>query len=161
MNPDFKSIHWQLSYKTSTFATDGQPVNILHDFYIPALKRSVGYDRVAGYFRSSSLAAASQGFSAFTAQASFEALWRNEHPHLRVLTLPEAVRDKLIAFGRNIPRPLEIDGSSDLPPVVEPPSALERLQFAAVLRDAPPGCPVGASWACTRLPWSLGLTRRS
>jgi superfamily II DNA or RNA helicase len=254
------------------------PVNGYHDFYIPALKRSVGYDRVAGYFRSSSLAAASQGFSAFTAaggkmrlvvgadlqiddvaailkgdqerltaslekaldpgepwpadvqngvallgwmvsrgvldvrvafrvhgktgqplafedaedgyvhekwalftdaqgnrlyisgslnesrtalvhnaenidvhadwwgeierqrceeaQASFEALWRNEHPHLRVLTLPEAVRDKLIAFGQNIPRPLEIDGSSDLPPVVEPPSALERLQFA-VLRDAP------------------------
>jgi hypothetical protein len=32
---------------------------------------------------------------------------------------------------------MEIDGSSDLPPVVEPPSALERLQFAAVLRDAP------------------------
>jgi hypothetical protein len=41
-------------------------VNILHDFYIPALSLSVQYDRVAGYFRSSSLAEASQGFSAFT-----------------------------------------------------------------------------------------------
>ena len=39
-------------------------VDILHDFYIPALQRSVHYDRVAGYFRSTSLAAASQGFSA-------------------------------------------------------------------------------------------------
>ncbi|MBW2355211.1 MAG: helicase, partial [Deltaproteobacteria bacterium] len=63
---DLKSFPWRYSYKTSTFATDGQPVNILHDFYIPALKRSIRYDRVAGYFRSSSLAAASQGFSAFT-----------------------------------------------------------------------------------------------
>ena len=275
---DLKSFPWRYSYKTSTFATDGQPVNILHDFYIPALKRSIRYDRVAGYFRSSSLAAASQGFSAFTtasgkmrlvvgadlqledvaailkgnqerltaslekaldpgepwpadvqngvallgwmvarevlevrvafrvhgqtgqplafadaddgyvhekwalftdvrgnrlyisgslnesctalvhnaenidvhadwwgeierqrcdeARASFDSLWQNKHPHLRVLTLPEAVRRQLIAFGRNVSRPLEIDGSSDLPPMAEPPSALERLQFA-VLRDAP------------------------
>jgi hypothetical protein len=44
---------------------DGQPVDILHDFYLPALRRTVRYDRVAGYFRSTSLAAASQGFSAF------------------------------------------------------------------------------------------------
>jgi len=40
-------------------------VNILQDFYIPVLQRSIAYDRVAGYFRSSSLAVASQGFSAF------------------------------------------------------------------------------------------------
>jgi hypothetical protein len=46
-------------------APDGQPVDILHDFYIPALQRSVHYDRMAGYFRSTSLAAAAQGFSAF------------------------------------------------------------------------------------------------
>ncbi len=38
--------------------------DILHDFLIPALSRSVRYDRVAGYFRSTSLAIASQGFSA-------------------------------------------------------------------------------------------------
>ena len=55
---------WQLSYRTSTLRPDGRPVDILHDFYIPALQRSVRYDRVAGYFRSTSLAAASQGFSA-------------------------------------------------------------------------------------------------
>lgn len=56
---------WEVSYKTSGTRPDGTPVEILHDFYIPALERSIRYDRVAGYFRSSSLAAASQGFSAF------------------------------------------------------------------------------------------------
>ena len=60
-----RGIQWRLSYRTSTVRPDGQPVDILHDFYIPALQRSVHYDRVAGYFRSTSLAAASQGFSAF------------------------------------------------------------------------------------------------
>ena len=57
----FKDYPWALSYKTSGL----KKVSILHDFYIPALKRARKYDRVAGYFRSSSLAAASQGFSAF------------------------------------------------------------------------------------------------
>ena len=59
-----RGVPWQLSYRTSTLRPDGRPVDILHDFYIPALQRSVRYDRVAGYFRSTSLAAASQGFSA-------------------------------------------------------------------------------------------------
>lgn len=57
---------WEVSYKTSDVTAEGVSVDILHHFYIPVLKRSVRYDRVAGYFRSSSLAAASQGFSAFT-----------------------------------------------------------------------------------------------
>ncbi|WP_058554771.1 hypothetical protein [Thiohalocapsa sp. ML1] len=56
---------WRLAYSTSSDAVGGKPVDILHDFYLPALRRAVRYDRVAGYFRSSSLAAASQGFSAF------------------------------------------------------------------------------------------------
>jgi hypothetical protein len=60
-----RGIQWRLSYRTSTVRPDGHPVDILHDFYIPALRRSLHYDRVAGYFRSTSLAAASQGFSAF------------------------------------------------------------------------------------------------
>ncbi|MDY6825284.1 MAG: helicase-related protein [Thermodesulfobacteriota bacterium] len=62
----FQNRQWRYAYKTSAIGLDGRPVNILHDFYIPVLKRSVAYDRVAGYFRSSSLAAASQGFSAFS-----------------------------------------------------------------------------------------------
>lgn len=57
----FRDWSWRLSYKTSGL----KAVSILHDFYIPALQRAARYDRVAGYFRSTSLAAASQGFSAF------------------------------------------------------------------------------------------------
>ena len=48
-----KSFPWSYSYKTSGTGPDGRPTDILQDFYIPALKRSVRYDRVAGYFRSS------------------------------------------------------------------------------------------------------------
>jgi ERCC4-related helicase len=64
-NQGLKSVEWRISYKTSSTIIDGRPVDILHDFYLPALKQAVRYDRIAGYFRSSSLAAASQGFSAF------------------------------------------------------------------------------------------------
>lgn len=60
-----RSYPWRLSYRTSSMSSDGRPADILHDFYLPALRLSVRYDRVAGYFSSSSLAAASQGFSAF------------------------------------------------------------------------------------------------
>ena len=63
---DLKSFSWHYSYKTSAIGKDGKPVDILQDFYIPALTHSIRYDRVAGYFRSTSLAAASQGFSAFS-----------------------------------------------------------------------------------------------
>lgn len=60
-----KDYEWEMSYRTSSVNDEGRPVDILHDFYIPALQRCVYYDRVAGYFRSSSLAAASQGFTRF------------------------------------------------------------------------------------------------
>jgi hypothetical protein len=60
-----QSREWRTNYRTSALQPDGRPLDMLHDFYIPALERSVRYDRVAGYFSSSSLAAASQGFSAF------------------------------------------------------------------------------------------------
>lgn len=63
----FRDRTWNYAYKTSTLREDGSLVDILHEFYIPVLERSVAYDRVAGYFTSSSLAAASQGYSAFTA----------------------------------------------------------------------------------------------
>jgi superfamily II DNA or RNA helicase len=53
----FKQRNWQTRYRSTTS-------NVLHDFYIPALRCATRYDRVAGYFRSTSLAAASQGFSA-------------------------------------------------------------------------------------------------
>ncbi|MGI6359094.1 MAG: helicase-related protein [Bacillota bacterium] len=58
-----RSRQWELEYRTSSTVIDGRPLDILHDFYLPALSLANRYDRVAGYFRSSSLAAASQGFS--------------------------------------------------------------------------------------------------
>lgn len=273
-----QSRQWLFSYKTSSTMIDGRPVDMLRDFYIPAISLANRYDRVAGYFRSSSLAAASRGFSAFVgrkgkmrlvvgadlepgdvrailegdsrrlearlndeleqpddwpqgvrngvtllawmvahgyldvrvafrvhgktgeplpfesvedgyvhekwfvlcdeygnrmygagtlnesktalvlnaenidvhcdwwgemdrrrvdqAVADFENLWRGKFSHMRVLTLPDAVRQRLVRFAEGVDRPVEVDGTSGAPPVVEPPSALERLRFA-VLRDAP------------------------
>jgi hypothetical protein len=273
-----RGMQWRLSYRTSTLRPDGQPVDILHDFYIPALQRSVHYDRVAGYFRSTSLAIASQGFSAFIgrqgqmrlivgadldpddvrailqgdedrltallnteleqtaawpqgvrqgvellawmvahgrldvrvgfrvhtrtseplavdsvadgyvhmkwaifadaegnrlyasgslnesrtalslnaenfdvhsdwqgerdrqrveeAAQEFKILWQNQHPAFHVLTLSEAVRQRLISLAADVTHPAEIDGSSAAPRAVPAPSAMERLRFA-LLRDGP------------------------
>ena len=63
MEHGLKEIEWRLTYYTSDVTESGKPVDILHDFYLPALNLATRYDRVAGYFRSSSLAAASQGFT--------------------------------------------------------------------------------------------------
>ena len=63
-----RDYQWRPRYATSQMPADGRQVDILHDFYIPALERSSHYDRVAGFFTSSSLAAASQGFSRFVAK---------------------------------------------------------------------------------------------
>lgn len=65
MESGLKGIDWQLGYYSSDMTESGKPVDILHDFYLPALNQATRYDRVAGYFRSSSLAAASQGYTAF------------------------------------------------------------------------------------------------
>lgn len=269
-----RSRDWFYSYKTSSPGPDGNPVNILHDFYIPILRRSIRYDRVAGYFRSTSLAAASQGFSAFTAsdgkmrlivgadleqddvqailegdvqrmtdrlneglgsdnewpkdvrdgvillawmvshgylevrvafrihketeepipfsstddgyvhekwaifvdtegnriyisgslnesktalslnaenidvhadwwseiekyraddaENAFERIWNDQSPHLRVLTLPEAIKKRLIQISEHVSVPKEIDGTTAQLPTVEPPSAMERLRFALI-----------------------------
>ena len=275
---DLRSWDWKQTYKSTTYEPGAPPVDILHDFYIPALRRCSKYDRVAGYFSSSSLAAASQGFSALVgrqgrmrlivgadldpddvgailegdisrlarnlevalgqpaawpedvrrgaqllswmvghgflevrvafrvdpenrepapissfadgyfhekwalfrdeqgnrmkvsgslneskrslirnaenidihcswwggrdserivdAERDFEALWSDKHPHFRVLTLPEATQKNLIDLGNEIETPFEIDGTSDAPRQVEPPTALERLKFA-IVRDGP------------------------
>lgn len=274
----FQSRKWLFTYKTSSTMIDGRPVDILHDFYIPALELAISYDRVAGYFRSSSLAAASQGFSAFVgrkgkmrlivgadldpedvkailsgdaqrfaiklnkelddqetwpegvrngvtllawmvahgylevrvafrvhkitgeplsldaiddgyvhekwfimrdeygnrilgsgtlnesktalvlnaenldihcdwwgemealrveqAERDFENLWAGRVAHMPVLTLPEAVRRKLIKIAEGIEYPMEVDGSTAVSKAVKFPSAMERLKFA-IIRDAP------------------------
>ena len=274
----FKDVSWRPSYKTSSLRPDGLLVDILHDFYIPVLRLAVRYDRIAGFFRSSSLAIASQGFSAFTgadghmrlivgadldardvaailegdrmrlekrlsqeleaaeswpidvsrgvrllawmvargyldvkvafrvhgktgrpipidstedgyvhekwavftdqegnriyisgslnesrtalalnaenidlhcdwwndlermrveeAQRDFEAVWRDRSPYLRVMPLPEAVRQRLIRFSEGLSVPLEVDGTTAARPGKEPPSAIERLRFA-LIKDGP------------------------
>jgi len=63
---------------------------------------------------------------------AFEGLWNNKNPHLRVLSLPEAVKQKLIKIGQAVCLPLEIDESTAYKPEVEPPSALERLRFTLI-----------------------------
>lgn len=281
LNPDPEGLRcfpWRISYRTSSTGEGDRPLDILHDFYIPALSRCVRYDRVAGYFRSTSLAAASQGFSAFAAKEGrmrlivgadldpedvfailcgmeerlenalnkelehpekwpdevargvellswmvahdrlevkvafrvnaktgaplvmdavedgyvhmkwavfadmqgnrvyitgslnesktaltlnaenidvhcdwrgdierdrveetdrdFGILWTDRNPSMRVLTLPEAVRRRLIAISEKTRRPCEIDGSSSFPREIPPPSLLELLRFA-ILRDGP------------------------
>lgn len=65
MAENLTSHKWQYRYCSSGVNAAGEPTDILHDFYLPALTRITQYDRVAGYFRSSSLAAASQGYTAF------------------------------------------------------------------------------------------------
>jgi len=274
----FKDFPWRISYRTSTLKPDGTSVDILHDFYIPALQRAVSYDRVAGFFRSTSLAAAAQGFSAFVgregkarfvvgadldpedvlaileggrerfeaalnrelgepskwpekvvngvqllgwmvahghleikvafrvhresgqpirfesvedgyvhmkwavfsdergnriyisgslnesksalvlnaenidvhcdwrgetdrlraieAVQEFDLLWEDGNPAFKVLSLPEAVRQRLVEISQAVKRPLEIDGTSVAPVEVSPPSAMELLKFA-LLRDGP------------------------
>lgn len=276
--PGFRDREWQPAYRTSARHSDGRPTDILRDFYIPVLERAVGYDRVAGYFRSSSLAIASQGFSAFTSkqgrmrlvvgadlevedvaailegdqsrleerlgarlegeaswpeaenrgvrllawmvakgflevqvafrvhsatgkplafddvsdgyvhekwavfrdsegnrlsitgslnesktaltlnaenidvhaewwndlerertdrmEADFTEIWANRCPYLRVMPLPEAVRKQLLHLAANLPRPVEVDGTSAMPEGVPVPSALERLRFA-LIKDGP------------------------
>lgn len=280
---NLKDYHWNYEYRTSSLKEDKSPVDILHDFYIPVLQRSVSYWRVAGYFTSSSLAAASQGFSAFTASGGkmrlitgadldaddvtailegedarlartleqelvdsgwpddvrrgvellgwmvergvlevrvafrvhgskgdplpvdsavdgyvhekwalfedafgncirvsgslnesktalvrnaenisldlswwnypaperiqtgkkdFETLWNNRHPHFKVLSLPEAVRARLLSIGRNAKRPLEIDGTSAA--ASPEPTRKEWLAFKAM--KLAPSMP-GGVWA--------------
>lgn len=275
---NFASFHWRISYRTSSLKPDGSSIDILHDFYVPVLQRALRYDRVAGFFRSTSLAAAGQGFSAFVggegkarfivgadldledvrailhgeeerfatllkakleesskwpenvvngvqllgwmvarehlaikvafrvhnqsgapipfdsiedgyvhmkwglftdargnriyisgslnesrsalvlnaenidvhcdwrgetdrmraeeAEREFEALWQDQNPAFRVLSLPEAVRKQLIQIAEGISRPLEIDGTSAVPIEAAPPSAVERLRFA-LIKDGP------------------------
>ena len=270
--------HWQTSYSTADSMADGRPVDILHEFYIPALSRSRAYDRVAGYFRSTSLAVASQGFSAFVANGGkmrlivgadldggdvaavlageedrlarllnqrldpsegwptqvqngvallgwmvargylevrvglrvhrvegrpvpfadqsdgyvhdkygiltdqggnqvmfagslnesmtalvlnaesvevacswdggrdlervqkrvtgFEQLWNDQSKAVRVLRLPDAVRQRLVQFAEHLSRPMEIDGTSCVPAEVAPPSTMERLRWH-LIKDGP------------------------
>ena len=57
-----------MSFRDQAIASLYTPAdNRLEGFYIPALKQAVRYDRVTGYYRSSSLVVAAAGVSRFVA----------------------------------------------------------------------------------------------
>ncbi len=59
--PLLMDVLWKRDYRT----TARDAADILDDFYVPLLERARTYDRVAGYFRSSSIQVALKGFGAF------------------------------------------------------------------------------------------------
>ena len=59
--PSLADYEWQSIYESRP-AEEGS--YLVEEFYVPALERSVRYDRVAGYFSSSALAVASSGIDA-------------------------------------------------------------------------------------------------
>lgn len=61
---DLTQCRWRRHYATSSMDGSDDASDLLRGFYVPALLRTETYDRVAGYFRSSGLAAASRGFTA-------------------------------------------------------------------------------------------------
>ena len=58
---DLQTYSWDSIYESQP-STSGS--HLVDEFYVPALERSVRYDRVAGYFSSSALAVASRGVHA-------------------------------------------------------------------------------------------------
>ena len=51
-----------LNLKTAYYSDED---NLLLDFYVPVLSKSISYKRIAGYFSSNSLAVAAKGISKF------------------------------------------------------------------------------------------------
>jgi len=58
---DLQTYSWNSIYESQP-STSGS--HLVEEFYVPALERSVCYDRVAGYFSSSALAVAARGIHA-------------------------------------------------------------------------------------------------
>jgi hypothetical protein len=111
-----RDVSWRLSYRTSTLRPDGQPVDILHDFYIPTLQRSVRYDRMAGYFRSTSLAVASQGFSAFVERQG----------HMRLIVGADLAPDDLRAILQGDEERLTAGLNAELEPTAAWPQGVRQ-----------------------------------
>ena len=59
--PELNDYKWNSIYETKY----DEDRNLVDEFFIPALKRSSQYDRIAGYFNSGALAAASRGIESF------------------------------------------------------------------------------------------------
>jgi superfamily II DNA or RNA helicase len=72
MEKKFTNLHLKISY-------DSGEDNILRDFYIPVLSLATRYDRIAGFFSSSSLALCARGMSNFI----------SNNGKMRLITCPE------------------------------------------------------------------------
>jgi hypothetical protein len=63
----FRAREWEGSYWAPQERPDGTVVDILRDFYIPALSASRRYDRLTGFFSSTALVSAEAGYAALAA----------------------------------------------------------------------------------------------
>ncbi|MDB2276765.1 hypothetical protein PM022_20035, partial [Halorubrum ezzemoulense] len=61
MARSLRTYDWQSIYESQP---SNDAAHLIKEFYVPALERSVQYDRIAGYFDSGSLAAAGNGIEA-------------------------------------------------------------------------------------------------
>ncbi len=69
--------------------------NILHSFYIPVLKESIQYDRLAGFFSSTSLAVAARGIASLI----------ENRGHMRLLVSPKLTSQDIKAIRKAIDTP--------------------------------------------------------
>ena len=150
-----RSVPWQLSYRTSTLRPGGRPVDILHDFYIPALQRSVQYDRVAGYFQTTSLAAASQGFSALVGrQGQMRLIVGADLDPDDVCAILDGSEERLAARLN-----AELDGAAAWPEGVR--HGVELLAWMVVHGFWRSGWPFGCIWPPASpwrwMPWKMAM----
>lgn len=83
MLKDFSNLPLKISYDSGTD-------NILRDFYIPVLSTANRYDRIAGFFSSSTLAIAARGMEAFIANGGI----------MRLVTCPRLSSNDIEALKR-------------------------------------------------------------
>jgi superfamily II DNA or RNA helicase len=75
---------------SDSYSTDGEGFNPLRDFYVPVLGQAVSYDRLAGFFSSTSLAVAARGVAG---------LLRNEG-RMRLICSPRLSTGDIEAISR-------------------------------------------------------------
>ena len=70
------------------YAYDGNKDDMLWDFYIPTLSKCMKYDRISGFFSSSSLAISARGLAEFIAHEG----------HMRLITCPRLSKEDIEAI---------------------------------------------------------------
>lgn len=82
---DFSDLPLKVAY-------DSGEDDLLWDFYIPVLSRANSYDRIAGFFSSSSLAIAARGISEFISNGGF----------MRLVTCPQLSSNDISMLERSV-----------------------------------------------------------